>query len=454
MRKFFVLLFILTLIVSASIWPEKGTRARTMHSQTRSSPKSSSGSHSSSHSSSSSSRSSPSSTSGSTYRPQSSGTSSRTDYSTTPSGSCPDCSYDNIDEEARKEKKDFVMNKISVNSKVAFTSWDFHFSPAIQYQAAFFPTYELDLNVFGFEFSYLTTFPLQSSNLFREIPVIDQKTVSRSALLESLTLAAYPLMFLEDPLLRNLFAVEFRKTTKSTTIRAAQTLYYFPATTSPGLTEQDSDLGMIFYDQKAAGSELSYTIRERDWLFTVGFYALRAGFFDLSYSKPYQMDADIYRDDVLIDRRVYLFEGQATGQGFMISLQNLYFPNWDTSRFHFSAPDQLENGFFWGLKELGFYWGTGSIRLQNNIDLVEKYKEFYQNESGHEPTVSFLRLVFHPVIGYKINRHFKLFIEYRYANYSLSLEDNYEDASYNYFLNHAINRDTIQQFAINLTVGL
>ncbi len=456
MRKVIGLLFTLTLLVANSILPEKGTRAKTMHNQTQRSPRSSP-----SHASPSRPSASPSNSSS---RPQGSGTTTRTSY---PAGSrgnsatqgmpatdgCAECDYDSIDAEARKEKKAFVRNTVSVNSRVAFTSWDFNFSPAIQYQSAFVPTYELDLNVLGFEFSYLTTLPVQSSNLFREIPVIEQRSLSRSLLFESLSLAAYPLMFLEDPLLRNLFSAEFRKTTKATTIRANQKLYYFPATSSPGLTEQDSDLGTIFYEEKAAGSELSYTIKERDWLFTVGFYALRAGFFDLSYSKPYQMDADIYQNDVLIDKRVYLFEGQATGQGFMVGLQNLYFPNLDKSRFYFSSPDQLDDGFFWGLKELGFYWGSGNIRLQNNIDLVEKYRAFYQNESGHDPSVSFVRLVFHPVIGYKISRHFKLFIEYRYVNYSLSLRDSYEDASYNYFLNHAINKDTVQQLAINLTVG-
>lgn len=349
--------------------------------------------------------------------------------------------------------REFVLNTLSVNSRVAFTSWDFDFSPAIQYQSKFFPTYELDLNFLGFEFSYLTTFPLQSTNLFREIPIIEQKGFLRNSLIESLSLNAYPLMFMKDPLMKNLLSVEFRKTTKSTTILASQNLYYFPAATSPGLTEQDSDLGTIFYDQKPAGTLLSYTIKERDWLFTLGFYALRVGFFDLSYSKPYQMDADIYENDRLIDQRVFLFEGQATGQGLMVGMQNLLFPTWDTGRFHFSPPDSIATGFFWGLKELGVYWGTGNIRLQNNIDLVEKYTAFYQDENGHEPSVSFLRKVFHPMIGYKFNRHFRLFFEYRYVSYSLTFEDRYQNDTYNYFLSHAINKDTIQQFAVNLTVG-
>lgn len=459
MRMLFGLFLVAVLVAPAEILSEKGTRARTMHNQTRSSPKSSSSSHSSSrssHSSSSPSSHRQQSSSTSSHRPSSSSGSSTTkDYSVSPGTtvgeSCPGCSYDYVPPEP--VKRDFVKNLVSLNSKVALTNWDFHFSPAIQYQSAYFPTYELDLNILGFEFSYLTTFPLQSSNLYREIPVIEQRSAARNALMESLSLATYPLMFMDDPLLRNLLSVEFRKTTKSTTIRASQNIYYFPASSSPGLTEQDSDLGTIFYDQKPAGTELSYTIKERDWLFTIGFYALRAGFFDLSYTKPYQMDADIYQGDQLIDQRVYLFEGQATGQGFMIGLQNLYFPLPDKSRFYFSAPDSLDDGFFWGLKELGFYWGSGNIRLQNGIDLVEKYRAFYQNETGHDPSVSFLRLVFHPVMGYKFSRHFKVFAEFRYVNYSLSLLDSYEDASYNYFLNHAINNDTIKQFAINLTVG-
>ncbi len=181
--------------------------------------------------------------------------------------------------------------------------------------------------------------------------------------------------------------------------------------------------------------------------------ALRLGYFDVAYSKPYQMDAEIYQGDVLIDNRIFLFEGVATGRGFMVGLQNLYFPNWDTRRFYFASPDTLADGFFWGLKELGFYWGTGNIRLQNNLDLVEKYTAFYKSETGHQPSVSFLRQIFHAVIGYKFNRRFKVLLEYRYANYSLALIDSYSDDTYNNFLNHAINRDTVQQLAVNLTIG-
>lgn len=349
--------------------------------------------------------------------------------------------------------KDFVLNSISLNSRVALTNWDFNFSPAIQYQSKFVPTYELDLDIFGFQFSYLTTIPLQSKELFRESPILGQKGDLRNPLIESLNLSVYPLFFLKGPLWQNLLAIDYRRTAKSTTIRTNQKIYYFPAATSPGLTEQDSDLGTVFYDEKPAGTQLAYAIRERDWLFTIGFYALRVGFFDLSYSKPYQMEADIYQGDQLIDQRVFLFEGQATGQGLMIGLQNLYFPTPDTGRFYFTSPERQENGFFWGLKEMGIYWGAGTMRLQNNIDLVEKYKEFYQAENGRTPEVSFLRLVFHPMIGYKFSRHFKVFIEYRYVNYVLTLEDKYEDGNYNYFLNHALNRDTVQQFAINLTLG-
>ncbi len=346
-----------------------------------------------------------------------------------------------------------ATNSLSVNSRIAFTSWNFNFSPAIQNQSNFFPTYELDLDFLGLEFSYLTTLPPQPASLFREIPVLGQENTTRNSVMEYLRLGAFPLTFMENPFLKNLFSVEFRKTTKSTTITTNQNLHYFPFATYPGLTQQDSDLGTIFYEPKAAGSKLAYSIKERDWLFTIGLFALRLGYFDLNYSKPYQMDADIYQGDILIDRRIYLFEGQATGRGVMIGLQNLYFPNWDTRRFYFAQPDTLADGFFWGLKELGFYWGTGSIRLQNNIDLVEKYRAFYLGETGHEPSVSFLRQIFHAVIGYKFSRHFKVFAEYRYANYSLALKDGYHDSTYNYFLNHAINKDTIQQFAINLTIG-
>lgn len=355
--------------------------------------------------------------------------------------------------EITAQEKGLLTNNISINSRLAFTSWDFNFSPAIQYQSTFFPTYELDLNAFGLEFSYMTTLPPQPGDLFREIPILGQENAARQSVMEYLRLAALPLNFMDHPLLKNLIAVEYRKTTKATVITANQNLYYFPYATYPGLTAQDSDLGTIYYEQKAAGSKLAYSIKERDWLFTVGAFAFRIGYFDVGYAKPYQMDADIYQGDILIDRRVFLFEGQADGRGLMIGIQNLYFPNWDTRRFYFTTPDLLADGFFWGLKELGFYWGTGSIRLQNNIDLVEKYREFYQGETGRDPSVSFLRQVFHAVVGYKINRHFKVFVEYRYANYSLALRDSYEDESYNYFLNHAINRDTIQQIAVNLTVA-
>lgn len=340
-----------------------------------------------------------------------------------------------------------------VNSRVAFTNWNFNFSPAIQYESFFFPTYEMDLSIFGFEFSYMTALPPQPGNLFRDIPLVGQENTAGNALMECLRLAALPLTFMKNPLLQNLLAVEFRKTTKQTTIIAAQNLYFFPNATYPGLTPQDSDLGMIYYEQKPAGTRLSYNIKERDWLVTVGLYALRVGYFDINYAKPYQMDADIYQGSTLIDRRVFLFEGQATGRGIMVGLQNLYFPTWDTRRFYFTSPDLLADGFFWGLKELGFYWGTGSILLQNNIDLVEKYRAFYQSETGRAPSVSFLRQVFHVIIGYKFNETFRAYIEYRYANYSLALKDSYEDAAYSYFLSHALNRDTVQQLGINLTVA-
>jgi len=362
--------------------------------------------------------------------------------------------YDNQKKfEIEAERKETPKNNLWVNSRIAFTSWDFNFSPAIQYESVFFPTYEMDLRFFGLEFSYMTTLPPQPANLFRDISIIGQENTARQSLMEYMRLAALPLTFMDHPLLKNLLAIEFRKTTKSTVITANQNLYYFPYATYPGLTVQDSDLGTIFYEQKAAGTRLGYNIKERDWLFTAGIYAFRIGYFDVNYAKPYQMDADIYQGNTLIDRRVYLFEGQATGRGLMVGLQNLYFPPWDTKRFYFTTPDLLADGFFWGLKELGFYWGSGTINLQNGIDLVEKYRLFYQNETGHKPSVSFLRQIVHFVVGYKFNRHFRLFIEYRYANYSLALKDSYEDTSYNYFLSHAISRDTIQQIAVNLTVG-
>lgn len=379
---------------------------------------------------------------------------------------CTTCSSDSITESSTEEvvhdkqkkheresqQNTSWLNGISVNSRIALTSWDFNFSPAIQYQSFFFPTYELDLSVFGLEFSYMTTLPPAPRDLFRDISIIDRENASRQSVMEYLRLAALPLQFMDHPLLQNLIAIEFRKTTKATIITANQNLYYFPYATYPGLTAQDSDLGTIYYEQKAAGSKLAYSIQERDWLISIGVFAFRIGYFDLAYAKPYQMDADIYQGDILIDRRVFLFEGQADGRGLMIGVQNLYFPNWDTRRFYFTTPERLADGFFWGLKELGFYWGTGSIRLQNNIDLVEKYREFYQGETGRAPSVTFLRQVFHVVAGYKINRHFKVSVEYRYANYSLALRDSYEDAAYSYFLNHAINRDTIQQIAANVTV--
>ncbi len=377
---------------------------------------------------------------------------------TTPSAVCALCTDEGPqDPQSKFEKtvkeKGSPVKYLSVNSRIAFTNWNFNFSPAIQYESTFFPTYELDLNAFGFEFSYMTAIPPQPANLFREIPLVGQENTLRNSVMECLRLGVLPLTFMEHPLLKNLLAVEFRKTTKSTTIVAAQNLYYFPYATYPGLTQQDSDLGMIYYEQKPAGTRLSYNIKERDWLVTIGLWALRMGYFDINYSKPYQMDAEIYQGNTLIDRRVFLFEGQATGRGFMIGLQNLYFPTWDTRRFYFTTPDLLADGFFWGLKELGFYWGSGSILLQNNLDLVEKYRAFYQNETGRSPSVSFARQVFHVVIGYKFNHYFKTFIEYRYANYSLALKDSYEDAANSYFLSHALNRDTVQQFGINLTVA-
>lgn len=469
-------LILLMLIQSNTILSERGTRARTMHNHTQRSAHSSGSSR----------------PSVSSYRPYSSGSTPGSSHvpayrhqpparvepavitsippelagvtETAPESASPqvaepatrsvsDSAGTAAAKEAQLSARDLALNHISLNSRVAFTSWDFNFGPAIESRTVFLPTYELDLNLLGLEFSYLTTTPLGSSNLFREIPVIDQKNILHNSNMESLGFTAMPLMFLSDPLWKNLIAVEFRKTTKAATVKANQKIYYFPAASSPGLTGQDSDLGMIFYDEKAAGTQLAYTIRERDWLFTLGFYALRVGFFDLSYSKPYQMDADIYQGEQLVDRRIFLFEGQATGQGFMIGVQNLYFPNWQVGRFQFAAPDGLAPGFFWGLKELGLYWGSGNIRLQNNIDLVEKYREFYQGENGREPTVTFLRQVFHIMVGYKFNRHIRAFVEYRYVNYSLALEDNYDDGAYNYFLNHAINRDTVQQVALNVTVG-
>jgi hypothetical protein len=378
---------------------------------------------------------------------------------TTAAAMCLGCSDDEgpRDEQSKFEKtvreKGSPAKYLSVNSRIAFTNWNFNFSPAIQYESTFFPTYELDLNAFGFEFSYMTAIPPQPANLFREIPLVGQENTVRNSVMECLRLGALPLTFMKHPLLQNLLAVEFKKTTKSTTIIAAQNLYYFPYTTSPGLTQQESDLGMIYYEQKPAGTRLSYNIKERDWLVTLGIFAFRIGYFDINYSKPYQMDADIYQGNTLIDRRIFLFEGQATGRGLFIGLQNLYFPTWDTRRFYFTTPDLLADGFFWGLKELGFYWGSGSILLQENIDLVEKYRVFYQGETGRKPSVAFQRQVFHVVMGYKFNDNFRVFIEYRYANYSLALRDSYEDSANSYFLNHALNRDTVQQFGINLTLA-
>ncbi|MBN8220348.1 MAG: hypothetical protein J0L53_05460 [Spirochaetes bacterium] len=373
---------------------------------------------------------------------------------------CYECSDEEIQfqdtqrrHEARIRRDGPAAKSLYVNSRVVFTNWNFNFSPAIQYESFFFPTYEMDISLFGLEFSYLTAIPPQPGNLFRDIPLVGQENTAGNALMEFLRLAALPLTFTKNPLLQNLLAVEFRKTTKQTTIIAAQNLYYFPYSTYGGLTPQDSDLGMIYYEQKPAGSRLSYNIKERDWLVTVGLYAFRIGYFDINYAKPYQMDADIYQSGTLIDRRVFLFEGQATGRGIMIGLQNLYFPTWDTRRFYFTTPDTLADGFFWGLKELGFYWGSGSILLQNNIDLVEKYRAFYQSETGRAPSVSFLRQVFHVIVGYKFNETFRVYIEYRYTNYSLALKDRYEDAAYSYFLSHALNRDTVQQLGINLTVA-
>ncbi len=362
-----------------------------------------------------------------------------------------------LDHQARYEleikKKGNQTKKLSVNSKFALTNWNFHFSPALQYQSAYFPTFEMDLNYLGFDFSYMTTLSPQPADLFKDLSLIGDTNNTRQSAMEYLRLGAMPLVFFENPLLKNLLTVDFRKTTKSTTVVANQSLYYFPYETYPGLTLQDSDLGNIFYEQKAAGSRLAYNIAERDWLIAVGFLALRIGYFDLNYAKPYQMDAEIYQGNVLVDRRVYLFEGQATGRGLMVGLQNLYFPTWDTKRFYSTSQDLLANGFFWGLRELGLYWGTGTIRLQNGIDLIEKYQAFYAGETGREPSVTFLRQIFHGVVGYKISNTFRIFLEYRYANYSLALQDRYEDAAYNYFLNHAINRDTLQQLAINITIS-
>lgn len=56
-------------------------------------------------------------------------------------------------------EKGIATNNLSVNSRIAFTNWNFNFSAAIQNQNIFFPTYELDLNIFGLEFSYMTTLP-------------------------------------------------------------------------------------------------------------------------------------------------------------------------------------------------------------------------------------------------------------------------------------------------------
>lgn len=472
MKYSFGKVLILLLIISNSIFSERGTRARTMHNRTQSSPRSSPSSSSSRPSSYRPTPSRPPSPSGNTNpRPRPSDSTAPQNeryYSSelntgeeessvayeTSGEPCATCTNYSSEEFTASEdiSRDFVLNSLSVNSRLALTSWDFHFSPAIQYQSKFVPTYELDLNLMGFEFAYMTTLPFQSTGVFREIALIEQKNTFGNSLIESLNFSSYPLIFMKNPILKNLLSIEYRRSAKSATVVANQKLYYFPATTSPGLTEQDSDLGLIFYEEKPAGSQLSYNIKERDWLVTIGFYALRIGFFDMAYSKPYQMDADIYDlNDRLIDQRVFLFEGQATGQGLMLSLQNLFFPTWNIDRLHFSTPDQLAAGFFWGLKEMGIYWGSGSIRLQNGIDLVEKYRAFYQNETGHEPSVAFFRKVFHVMIGYKFNAQFRLYAEYRYTDYSLTLEDSYQDGSYNYFLNHAINRDTIQQFAINLT---
>lgn len=447
MKNIFYLTCILTLTLAKAILAEKGTHAKTMHNQTQRSPRSSTSSSSPS-----------SSLTGNSSQPKTA-TGESTSKDATSTNNCAECTGDPISAdkqgkfEVEAQEKGILMNTLSVNSRFAFTNWDFNFSPAIQNQSIFFPTYELDLNFLGFEFSYMTTLPPQPANMFREIPLLGQENTLRNSVMEYLRLGAFPLTFMENPLLKNLIAIEFKKTTKSTTVIANQNIYYFPYATYPGLTEQDSDLGTIFYEQKAAGSQLSYSIKERDWLFTIGLFALRVGYFDLNYSKPYQMDADIYQGNLFLERRVYLFEGQATGQGLMVGLQNLYFPNWDTRRFYFASPDMLADGFFWGLKELGFYWGSGNIYLQNNLDLVEKYRAFYQGETGHEPSVSFQRQVVHAVIGYRFSRHFRVFAEYRYANYTLTLKDSYNDGTYNYFLNHAINRDTIQQLAINLTVG-
>ena len=475
MKIRFYLACYLVLAPAWSTWAEQGTRAKTMRNQTQRTPRSSPSP------SSPSPRPAPSrtfdpapsrtpspgpsrntGTSGSqpryTGQPET-GKSESTVNDETSADNCTGCSGDDVSAdkqnkfEAEAQKSDFLSNTISVNSRVAFTNWNFNFSPAIQHQSIFFPTYEMEINAFGLEFSYLTTLPPQPDTLFREIPILGQENTARNSVMEYLKLGALPLIFMENPLFKNLLAVEFRKTTKSTTVTANQKLYYFPYATHAGLTEQDSDLGLIFYEQKPAGTKLSYNIKERDWLITVGLYALRLGYFDVAYSKPYQMDAEIYQGDVLIDNRIFLFEGVATGRGFMVGLQNLYFPNWDTRRFYFASPDTLADGFFWGLKELGFYWGTGNIRLQNNLDLVEKYTAFYKSETGHQPSVSFLRQIFHAVIGYKFNRRFKVLLEYRYANYSLALIDSYSDDTYNNFLNHAINRDTVQQLAVNLTIG-
>jgi len=472
MKKIISTVFIVLVFLSNAVEARAGTRARTMQNQTVRSPRSSTGSGG---------YRSPSYRSTSEYKPArpptynnnpderphngfSSGTPADTDYElrSAPakhSDSCQTCTTDNTAPSdasllnTSQLTREFFLSTLSLNSRVAFTSWDFNFSPAIENKSALFPTYELDLRIFGTEFSYLTTVPLQSGNLYREIPAIEERNLLRNTLMESMSFGAYPLMFMKDPLISNLLSFEYRKTTKSTVIRANQAFDYFPAASNPSLTAQDSDLGTIFYTQKAAGTELAYTIKERDWLFTIGFYALRIGFFDLDYTKPYQMNAELYEGDILVERRVYLFEGQASAQGLMIGLQNLLFPTWETSRFQFSSPERLAAGFFWGLKELGVYWGTGNIRLQNGIDLIEKYRSFYLEENGHEPTVFFSRTVFHSFVGYKFNRYFKLFLEYRYVNYALGLEDSFSDAEFNYFLSHAINRDSIQQIALNLTVG-
>ncbi|WP_041948561.1 hypothetical protein [Turneriella parva] len=353
--------------------------------------------------------------------------------------------------EQEVREKGMQTNGLSVNSRFALTSWNFNFSPAISYASTFFPTFELDVSYLGLDFSYMTTLAPQPSDLFRDLSIIGSEPARQSAM-EYLRLGALPLVFLKNPLLRDLIAIDFRKTTKSTTIVANQNLYYFPYETQPGLTAQDSDLGTIYYEQKSAGSRLAYNIAERDWLFTIGFMVFRTGYFDVSYAKPYQMDADIYAGNVLIDRRVYLFEGQASGRGLMISLQNLYFPTWQTKRFYYANQELLARGFFWGVKELGLYWGSGTIRLQNGIDLVEKYRAFYAGETGRDPTVVFSRQVAHFVMGYRFTNNLLFAVEYRYSNYSLALRDSYDDAEYNYFLNHAINRDTVQQLAVNLTV--